>query len=234
MRISRTKFYNLIRQAVIYSDPVGDFPGLNTFAVTHDIESLAGDEFDRTYDKDSPLFYSNAAQGSVRLSGSVKANFYQYPLVCIFPISESFEELGGASVSRRTLFQMYILSNYVHQTRSERQFTKYEIQDFCSQHARRIFQAMGRAVYATPDGGDPDFWLKEVLDARVAVGAIAGYSIDQRLTNRLRKDLFADSVAAGGYVDKYTSHDLYGVVYNWAVVDCNDDSPVFTNNELCC
>lgn len=231
MQLARTTFLELLRKIVIHSEPVGELEGLNCFAVLRSLHELEDDHIDTFATAGSPYYWSNrwAATGN-----TVDRLEVRFPILAVLPISENMEGLGSRSVMRRTTYGLYFLAQYENQEAGERRHTTFDLQEAMSVQARRVFHLLAQTVYASVDGEAYEYNFIPVLDDMISKGIIGAYETDERHSKAIRKALLSEESAPGGYVDNLGKNSLYGVTFNYGLLECIPDDSSLTYNNLCC
>lgn len=231
MPITRNIFFDLLKQSVIHSAPVGDFSGMASFAVVHDLLDLENDVVQMYGSSDTPYYYSNHWAATGR---KVDEQVIRFPAFVVLPIGESIENIGNRSVNRRTTYGLYFLAQYKNQPLGTVQKSVLDIQDAMGIHAKRVFQLLADVCYASADGGDYEYTFEKLLQSKQSASIITSYNLNTQVTNQLRKELRVETNAPGGYVDDLGKNALYGTTYTFNVLECLEDDYPLTYNKICC
>lgn len=230
MPITRNTFLKLIRLAVIHSEPAGSQPAMESFCVLNDLAKLDGDIIPQS--ENELYFWSNewAIQGKVMQNQS-----FDFPILCVQPISEAMEQIGKYNIDRKTTYRLYFLDQLEKANPGQLPVSSHDLQEAMSVHASRVFRLLSTVVYASTDGSEYSATFEPLLEAFLDAGTITTYEIDKLTTKNLRKGLSeVTGTARGGYVDGYTKHNLFGTVYEFELLECMQDEFSLLENKLCC
>lgn len=231
MPLNRSGFLQALRESVIHSKAIGEYPALQSFAVTPNIRELDSDSIADIASKAPNRFWSNAwAARGKQVDNAALA----FPILALQPVDESLAGIGRAKVERSTVYLAHFLGPYQDTRPGVRTFAPYHIQDALSTHAVRTFALLSTICWATVDANPPGWELESVLQTRQAAGQISTYNLDNVQTNAARRRIqLPDS--QGDYIDAFTKHNLFGLRYRITFTDCGDSTgDLLEANKLCC
>lgn len=232
MRITRDRFLRLLKLAVIHSAPVGNSSHIETFCLLTDLTQLDSDIVPESTNENH--FWSSRW----KLENKNSRNF-GFPILCVQPVSENIEHIGKYNVDRRTKYRIYFLDQLAKAAPGEDLQSSHDIQNDMSIQASRLFRLFTTAVAANVienpgDEAKEVISFTPILEILKEDNFIQSYTINSTSKALAKQLVSATSVAQGGYVDMYTKHNLYGVVYEFDLLECMEDDFNLMPNELCC